>query len=217
MMFLRTALHWVMPVMAFFLAQARAEAVGPGADSLLFQVRATLDELSAIDPEQAIELRRSVDEAARSAPLAERDLALQQSMDPACLLEVGINPESRVKVAAENTVPRLVAGTPRACLIKVYNEAAVTAPLRITSPQAAASEERGGADKWLRLDLLNSDALPRELSGMTVEYRIVQLSTDAVGYRAALIAVDVGQGTADIGFRSDVLLTFRCGARAGVR
>ena len=41
---------------------------------------------------------------------------------------------------------------------------------------------------------------------------MVRLGAGETGYRAALIGMDVGQGTEDIGFRNDVLVTFRCSA-----
>ena len=48
------------------------------------------------------------------------------------------------------------------------------------------------------------------LSGLELEYRIVQLYSRDAGKRAATIALDVGQGTQDIGFRNDVTITFDC-------
>ena len=53
-----------------------------------------------------------------------------------CLLEIHINPESRVKVAPGPARAELVERGWRTFLVKVRNEAGVTAPLRVSSPQA---------------------------------------------------------------------------------
>jgi len=66
--------------------------------------------------------------------------------------------------------------------------------------------------RWLHIDLPNGSMLPPTLTGETIEYRILRLKTLATGRRAAVITMDVGQGTGDIGFRSDVMLNFLCQA-----
>jgi hypothetical protein len=48
------------------------------------------------------------------------------------------------------------------------------------------------------------------LSGLALEYRIIQLGSRDAGKRSATFSFDVGQGTQDIGFRNDVVLTFDC-------
>ncbi|HZA33390.1 MAG TPA: hypothetical protein VE505_00615, partial [Vicinamibacterales bacterium] len=50
------------------------------------------------------------------------------------LLDVTINPESRVSVAQGPAVPDLVEGGSRLFLVRVRNQAGVTAPLRLTTP-----------------------------------------------------------------------------------
>src|SRR5437899_6552088 len=54
---------------------------------------------------------------------------LQKILDPLCLLMVEINPESRVKVGRGAAEPELVEQGWRQFLVKVHNEAGVTAPL----------------------------------------------------------------------------------------
>ena len=61
---------------------------------------------------------------------------IQKTLDPLCLAVVSINPESRVKVASATQSPTLVEKGWRTFLIKVVNEAGVTAPLRCSSPQS---------------------------------------------------------------------------------
>lgn len=133
---------------------------------------------------------------------------IQEALDPVCLLQIGINPESRVKVAAGPAKLELVQDQWRYYLVKVVNEAGVTAPLRFTSEQAVNDSTGSSRDKWFEMETYNGDVLPHELSGDRVEYRVIRLRPGVVGKRSAIIAADVGQGTADIGFRNDVLITF---------
>jgi hypothetical protein len=152
---------------------------------------------------------------------------IQKILDRHCLLDVHINPESRVRVAQGQARPELIEQGWRTFLVKVSNEAGVTAPLRITSPQALRVFARGPrgfsmdsrpaqtisardvADRWLDLQSFDKPPLTPTLSGLAVEYRIVQLYSRDAGQREASLAVDVGQGTQDIGFRNDAPILFR--------
>jgi hypothetical protein len=152
--------------------------------------------------------------------------AIQAILDPHCLLEIHINPESRVKVAPGPARAELVERGWRTFLVKVRNEAGVTAPLRVSSPHAQRVFARGPrgfsmdprpaqtisaadvADRWLDLELFDKPPLAAALSGLEVEYRILQLSSRDAGRREATLAADVGQGSQDIGFRNDAPILF---------
>jgi len=136
---------------------------------------------------------------------------IQDVLDPMCLVGVHINPESRVKVAPGAAPRRLVDQGWRPFLIKVHNEAGVTAPLRASSPQALPvfdSPKDEIEDRWMELGMFHDRPLQDTLSGAKLEYRIVQIYSRDAGKRAAVVSFDVGQGTQDLGFRSDVTLTF---------
>lgn len=153
----------------------------------------------------------------------------QQILDRYCLLGVNINPESRVKVAQGPARPVLDEQGWRVFLVKVHNEAGVTAELQAVSPNAqslydggwanAASDRyfrnREGAlrdprDLWLELAMFNSQPLRRNLSGLNLEYRILQLFSRDAGRREAKILFNVGQGTQDLGFRNEADVLFEC-------
>ena len=138
---------------------------------------------------------------------------VQEVLDPYCLAGVSINPESRVKVVAGPAQPRLVEQGWRSFLVKVHNEAGTTAPLKATSPSAnrlAGSSPGDVRNRWLDLSMFDGRPMEQRLSGLGLEYRIIQLYSRDAGKRAAVIAFNVGQGTQDIGFRSDVTITFDC-------
>jgi hypothetical protein len=136
---------------------------------------------------------------------------VQEVLDRLCVLGVHINPESRVKVEPGPAKAELVEQGWRQFLVKVHNEAGVTAELRAESPNARSlhnSPKGDVADRWLDMQMFNARPLNRTLSGLELEYRIVQLYSRDAGKRAAKISFNVGQGTQDIGFRNEVNVLF---------
>ena len=62
--------------------------------------------------------------------------------------------------------------------------------------------------RFLDIALFNRQPLKPTLSGLELEYRILQLYSRDVGRREAKLTFHVGQGTQDLGFRSEVALLF---------
>ena len=145
---------------------------------------------------------------------------IQRVLDRSCLVGVEINPEARVKVLPGPAAPELVQHGWRQFLIKVHNEAGSTAALRGVSAQAqrlAGSPPEEIADRWLDLMTFDRQPLIETLSGLVLEYRIVQLYSRDAGNREATIGFNIGQGTQDIGFRNEVPILFRCLPAQSVR
>ncbi len=180
-----------------------------------------LDHLGApLAPAHRERLESALAEA--DAPAAVR--TIQELLDPYCLALVRVNPESRVKVEAGPAPKRLLQGGWRTFLVKVRNEAGVTAPLRVRSPNAAppfqgasgspepspALTPRDVADRFLEVDLPAPQPLAEALSGLALEYRVIQLYSRDAGKREAVLGFDVGQGTQDLGFRGERALLFDC-------
>jgi len=148
--------------------------------------------------------------------------AIQAALDPLCLLAVNVNPESRVKLAQGPAAPHLVQGDFRLFLVKVYNQAGVTAPLHLSSPNQIPAGGEGDRERWMEISLYQYDswvnygpdleprpAAPQKLTGLEVEYRIVQVLSRDSGRRQAKIVADVGTGTRDLGARSEADILFR--------
>jgi hypothetical protein len=153
---------------------------------------------------------------------------LQELLDRYCLMGVQINPESRVKVMQGAAAPQLMEQGWRTFLVKVINEAGVTAELQTASPNARSGmaggwfssgsdrhfRQRGMAtllprrDLWFDLELYHGQPMRKTLSGLGVEYQILQLYSRDAGRREARIMFDVGQGTQDLGFRNEVDILF---------
>lgn len=155
--------------------------------------------------------RAAVLDAARGTGGAGAVDRIEQTLDRYCLLIVDINPESRVKVARGLAEPRLLEQGWRSFLIHVNNAAGVTAPLRIESPSAQPLPGATPAQvvqRWLQILPFTSQPMSAQLSGLGVEYRVVSLFSRDRGQREAKLTCDVGQGTQDLGFRSDADVLF---------
>lgn len=154
------------------------------------------------------------DQAAIKKALADGDgTAAQRILDGHCLMGVHINPEMRVKVQAGPAAPLLVEQGWRDFLVKVHNESGTTARLKVESPNARRLHDSPQADvpnRWLDLGMYDRQPMRESLSGLNLEYRIVQLYSRDAGAREAKISFNCGQGTQDIGFRSEADLLFRC-------
>ena len=148
-------------------------------------------------------------------------------LDAHCLFVVNINPEQRVKVHPGAAKPELDEGGWRQFLVRVDNEAGVTAPLRVSSPFAKEAYVKGSppvkpdakprdpgppalAARWLDLQMYEAQPMKATLSGLNLEYRIIQLYSRDTGKREAGFAFDTGQGTQDLGSRNETGLLFDC-------
>ncbi|MFN0200968.1 MAG: CehA/McbA family metallohydrolase [Bacteroidia bacterium] len=154
---------------------------------------------------------------------------LETILDKYAILKVDINPESRVKATAGPQQPTLFENGWKTFLVKVKNEAGITAHLSIQSEQAKRTYDGGeklygmaGAgrgtkvtkqqieDRWLDLSLYTQSPMSKALSGLETEYLIIQLYSRDEGKRAAKFRIDCGQATQDIGFRNEVNILFTC-------
>jgi len=147
---------------------------------------------------------------------------LQQVLDKHVLCFVDINAESRVKVEVGPAKPELVEGGSRLFLVKVKNDAHITAQLAVDSPNSGnvyvqstgdsepkmALTPRDAAERWADISLFNKPPMNKHLLGLGVEYQILEVYSRDRGQRAAKISFNVGQGSQDIGFRNDTLIVF---------
>ena len=192
------------------------------AQPLLAQSRRLEDALVRVGHPLEDAQRQALAAASELPTDAEVTAAVQAVFDPLAVAAVEINPESRVKVHRGPATAELVQNGWRAFLVKVVNEAGVTAPLQVQSPQAADVHRRSTGspepadsvraadvrERWLDVDTFDLRPLLPTLSGLRLEYRIVELYSRDAGPREATLAFDVGQGTADLGFRGEVAVLF---------
>jgi hypothetical protein len=175
---------------------------------------------------------RALERAEEDADEARGAAAIEKVLDRRALVHVQISPESRVSVTRGAARGLLVEQGWRCFLVKVRNDAGVTAQLRATSPNALPVYARGISDipggfsldprpkqkitpgdiaaRWLELSMFDKPPLEAKLSGLALEYRVIQLHSRDRGRREARLGFDVGAGSQDIGFRNDVPVLFDC-------
>lgn len=149
---------------------------------------------------------------------------IEAVLDQYVLADVTISPESRVDVKRGAASADLVQDATRLFLVKVVNQAGVTAPLAVESPnrgpvyipsngRAEPLHRLTSADvreRWADISLFDQPPMTTRLSGFPLEYRVLAISSRDSGYRAAKLGFNVGQGTQDIGFLNEISVLFRC-------
>ncbi|KAA0990654.1 CehA/McbA family metallohydrolase [Dyadobacter aurulentus] len=155
---------------------------------------------------------------------AETVKGIQAIFDPYCLSVVDINPEGRVKVERGAAKAELIQGGWTSFLVRVNNEAGITAKLEVESPNAAkpfhspSFEHRVKKEhmltpgqvenRFLEVQMYTNRPLQANLTGLKLEYAVVQLYSKDAGKREAEIAYHTGQGSQDIGFRNATHILF---------
>lgn len=238
---------WVPICAAMFLyaASAAAQQAGPvteGVEPQPFVAHvARLEEalsfvgsrLQPEDSEQLAALRRQ-------PPSPDVVAAMQRVLDTYVLAFVDINPEARVRAVRGPGEAELVQNGWRSFLVKVHNQAALRAPLEVTSPNAAPllhpwhgpyepfdanhralPENRltagDVAARFAEVAVYRHPPMLAELSGQPVEYAIVQLYSRDAGPREIRLEFSAGQGTQDLGFRGVLDVLFRVDPAVRVR
>lgn len=134
---------------------------------------------------------------------------IQRILEPHVLLNVVINPESRVSATRGKAEAQLIEQGWRSFLVKVINQSADNSSFKIQSPQGRPTGRRSdeaitgvhdftnGAvdivearDRWIAINNWDSPPLQPGLSGLEIEYRIVQIYSRDAGQREATLRAD---------------------------
>jgi hypothetical protein len=180
---------------------------------LAAQVKRVLDAMELAGSPVSSETKVAFEKLRLEPNIASASEKVQELLDPLCLVWVDINPESRVKVARAGAAAELAEHGWRQFLVKVSNQAGVTARLQAQSPNArriAGSTANQVADRWLDLLMFDQQPMQQTLSGLKLEYRILELYSRDAGQRESTLSFNVGQGTQDLGFRNELPILFDC-------
>ncbi len=105
--------------------------------------------------------------------------SIQKMLDPMCIASIEISAAGETKVTPGATV-HLAENGWRAMLVKVVNRAGAQSKLRVDSPNARPIPH-GPKDeidnRWLALSMYDGRPLSANLSGLELEYRVVQISS----------------------------------------
>ena len=151
---------------------------------------------------------------------------IQQILDAYVLAMVQINPEARVSVVRGPAPAEIVQHGWKATLVKVHNQGGARGRLEVESPNAepalfrSTGAPRAGddtritpgqlANRFLELVMYRRRPMLPNLSGLPLEYAILQINSKTAGQREARIGFHVGQGTQDLGFRNAIDVLFDC-------
>jgi hypothetical protein len=200
---------------------ARRAADGQPLAANVHRLLQTLDSLGA-PPEAS---RR---DQITKAIAAEDSAALQTMLDPMALFVVEINPELRVKVKRGPGDPVLQQGGYSPIVVKIINDATLARSLHISSSQAGAiyagasegillrqaqtelgkNQNTNRERRFLDVEMFDQSPMTARLSGLNIEYALALIHCSEAGSREATIAFDVGEGTQDLGFRSEIPVLF---------
>ncbi len=149
---------------------------------------------------------------------------LQDVLDPHALVVVTINAESRVQAVQGPARAELAEAGTRLFLVKVMNQAAVTATLQVHSAnsqpvyvsawkdESPEPAERVTVEdvrnRWAEISLYKEQPFTNHLTGLALQYAILQVYSRDAGQRLARISFDVGEGTQDIGSHEGVDILF---------
>ncbi|WP_276374198.1 CehA/McbA family metallohydrolase [Chryseolinea sp. H1M3-3] len=182
------------------------------------------DALTLLGSSLATEDQRRIKELQNKSLTAQTSRDIQAILDPYCLAIVDINPEARVKVTRGPATATLMQHGWTSFLVKIKNDAGVTAKLVAESPNAAPVlhistfqpytkkenilTQGQVANRFLEIQMFDNRPLAPTLSGLGLEYAVVQIYSKDAGKREAEIGFHIGEGSQDIGFRSSVNVLF---------
>ncbi|HVN03443.1 MAG TPA: CehA/McbA family metallohydrolase [Bryobacteraceae bacterium] len=203
------------------LSAASAEA-GVPLQPLAQQVRRLEDAMNYLGQPLPAADHQAINAAMGNSDEAAAVAGIEKILDRYALAIVDINAESRVKVDPGPAKAELVEGGTRLFLVKVINRANVTAALRVASPNSGnvyiqstgnpapklELTPQEAAERWADISMFDTPPMSRRLSGLELDYRILQIYSRDRGERSAQVSFNVGQGSQDIGFRNDILVLF---------
>ena len=118
---------------------------------------------------------------------------VQSLLDQLCLAAVDIN-KGKLSVVRREGQHELVEKGWRSFLVKVCNRSNLTARLRVESPNARSmphAKQEDVAARWLGLSTFDGRPLQANLSGLELEYRVIQLYSRDAGEKSATLDFSV--------------------------
>lgn len=124
---------------------------------------------------------------------------IERLLDPLCLAGVKIA-DGKIAAAEGGVERRLVEQGWRSFLVKVCNDARLTTRLHVESPNARSmphAKAEDVASRWMGLTMFDGRPMQASLSGLPLEYRIVQVYSRDAGVAEASVefSIDAEPGT----------------------
>jgi len=168
--------------------------------------------------------RQSLTAAMQDADGGNSIAGIQQVLDRYCAFGVTIKSERQISVVQGPAPKQLVQQGWRTFLVKVHNLAGPLTELKIESPSLAplfkpSSNEPSPASiitiddapvRWLDAIIFNSHPLKRGLTGLPLEYCVLQLYSRDAGKRHARIGFFMSQRLNDFDYPNAISVEFDC-------
>jgi len=144
-------------------------------------------------------------------------------LDKYVLAVVTINAESRVAVERGSAPADLIQDGTRIFLVKVVNQAGVTAHLAVESPSSGKVYIQSDnnpeppqkltnadvAERWADISTYDKAPFEVRLSGLALEYRLLLVFSRDAGQRSARVSFNMGQGTQEVGSLNGITVLFK--------
>ena len=165
------------------------------AQPLLLQCRRLVEALASLGTPISPATVEALNRLAELKDDAEITRQAQDLLDPLCFAALEIGADGKLAATPALNGMELDENGWRTVLVKVINKAAVTSRLRIDSPAARPlprAPQDEVADRWMSLAVFDGRPLAGDLSGLELEYRVIQLSGIGEGEKRANIEFSVG-------------------------
>ncbi|MCI0359428.1 MAG: CehA/McbA family metallohydrolase [Planctomycetaceae bacterium] len=160
---------------------------------LMAQVKRVTEALDYLGVPLGAADRAALEAAAKETDAAAATAAVQKVLDPHCLVGVDLASDKAITAAAGPAEKKLIERGWTQFLVKVHNPTGLTGELRAASPNAlrlAGSPVDDVPSRWLDLAMFDQQPLLPKLSGLALEYRIVQLYSRDAGKREAQLSME---------------------------
>ena len=164
---------------------------GVESQPLLAQVGRLQEALQFIGQPLPEKIHEQLAQASQKSSASEIEIAVQHALDPLCVGEVVLQTNGAVTFTPAAQPPKLLAQGWRAFLVKVHNPGGRHDALFVDSPGARPLPESPAtevAKRWIDVEMFDHRPLNATLSGLALEYRIIQIWAKFPGTRTATLA-----------------------------
>jgi len=162
---------------------------------LLAQIKRVSEALDSLGAPLSDEKKKQIRDLANEKDAAKLTARIQELLDELCVVAVDLPKNGKPRVIAAAKPPELVEQGWRTVLVKVCNHGDVTQKLQARSPNAQPlprSPKDQVESRWMSLAMFDAQPLATNLSGLELEYRILDLWSLKDGERTAQLEFSAG-------------------------
>ncbi len=120
---------------------------------------------------------------------------VQRLLDKQCIASVHVGRNGSVQITGASGTLDLIELGWQTFFVKVHNEAELETSLQVDSPNSQpvpGSPQTDVANRWMDLSMYNGRPLRPDLSGLALEYRVLQVYTRDSGERTGELSFRIG-------------------------